>query len=312
MEIQRSSPAATPLDCLYRIGSLVNSTEDPGEALDLILDEIVRMLDASSASIALINPDTARLHIEVSRGLGASAPEVELSLGQGITGWVALHGKSLRVPDVTQDPRYFQIKPGIRSELAVPMEMMGQVIGVVNCDSDRVNAFGESDQSFLGLLTNEATKVVGRLWLLRQLKAKAAQLETIITAAQSLAHERDLPNVISDLALHTRQLAGCRVVAFYSVENDVLKLTHLTGDLGESKLADTLQATETSLGVVASRCRQIEIGSAGRNEEFLFTKLAPDLADTSLVATPVAFENEVLGVLLVIQGRQHRFNDEEK
>lgn len=300
------------LDCLYRIGSLVNSTEDPREALDLILDEIVRVLGASSASIALVNPDSARLHIEVSRGHDNDAPTIELAIGQGITGWVALHARPLRVPDVAKDSRYFEIKPGIRSELAVPMEMMGQVIGVVNCDSDRVNAFTESDQSFLGLLTNEATKVVGRLWLLRQLKAKASQLETIILAAQSLVHERDLPGVVSDLATHTRQLAGCRAVAVYSTAPDALKLEYLAGELGASRLAGVVPLKETSLGVVVARCRQVEVFHAGRNEEFLFEKLEPDLAETTLLATPVMFENEVLGVLLVVQGATHRFNNDEK
>ncbi len=305
-----STPAA--LDCLYRIGSLVNSTEDANEALDLILDEIVRVLNASSASISLVNPDTACLRIEVSRGLGASPQDLELPIGQGVTGWVALHAKPLLVPDVSQYPRYFKLKNDVRAELAVPMEMMGQVIGVVNCDSNQVGAFTESDKSFLGLLTNEATKVIGRLWLLRQLKAKAAQLETIIVAAQSLVHERDLPRVISDLATHTRDLAGWKGVAIYLVENDELRLQYLAGNLGESALAHAVHLNETSLGVTASRARQVEVTHAGRNEEFLFTRLDPELARSGLLATPIVFERDVLGVLLVIHGKAHRFNDEEK
>ncbi|MDR2862992.1 MAG: GAF domain-containing protein [Puniceicoccales bacterium] len=310
LSVSGGRPAA--LDCLYRIGSLVNGTEDPREALDLILDEIVRVLGASSASIALVDPDTALLRIEVSRGHEAGVPEANLALGQGITGWVALHARPVLVADVSQDNRYYELKPGIRSELAVPMEMMGQVIGVVNCDSDRTHAFTEADQAFLGLLTNEATKVIGRLWLLRQFKAKAAQLETIILAAQSLVHERDLPRIVSDLAEHTRQLAACRAVAVYSVSGDMLRLEHLAGELGGSGLAAEIDRRDTSLGVVAARARQVEVFHAGRNEEFLFEKLELPMADTSLLATPVVFDNEVLDVLLVIQGGPHRFSNDEK
>ena len=47
--------------------------------------------------------------------------EVKLEVGQGITGWVALHGKALNVPDVAKDERYVMVKEHIRSELAVPM-----------------------------------------------------------------------------------------------------------------------------------------------------------------------------------------------
>ncbi len=135
---------ARVLDCLYRVGAFVNATEDPREALDFILEEIVRTLGASSASIALVEPATGSLRIEVSNGLGADSAAKVIGQGQGITGWVALYAKPQRVPDVSKDPRYVEIRKGIRSELAVPMELMGNVIGVVNCDSDRLDAFSLS------------------------------------------------------------------------------------------------------------------------------------------------------------------------
>src|SRR6476620_5997191 len=94
------------LETLYRIGELVNRTEDPGVALDFILDEVVAKLGASSASIALLNPDNGTLRIEVQRGLPRPAVGRELRPGEGITGWVVMHGKAARVPDVTKDPRY--------------------------------------------------------------------------------------------------------------------------------------------------------------------------------------------------------------
>jgi GAF domain-containing protein len=174
---------ARVLDCLYRVGAFVNATEDPREALDFILEEIVRTLGASSASIALVEPATGSLRIEVSNGLDADSSGKVIDQGQGITGWVALYAKPQRIPDVSKDPRYVEIRKGIRSELAVPMELMGNVIGVVNCDSDRLDAFSEQDVAFLSLLTNEASKAVGRIWLLRQLRSKAAQLEALVRAA---------------------------------------------------------------------------------------------------------------------------------
>jgi signal transduction histidine kinase len=302
----------TPLACLYRIGNLVNNTDDPREALDLILDEIVRVLGASSAAISLLNPDTGGLRIEVSRGHERDSIGFELPLGRGITGWVALHARPLLVPDVRRDTRYFEIKPGIRSELAVPMEMAGGIIGVVNCDSDQLDAFSEDDLAFLSLLTGETAKVVGRLWLMRQLKSKAAQLETLVLAAQSLVHERDLPRVLSDLAAHTRQLADCRATAVYGVEDELLYLRCVDGNLGATQLAPVISLKDTSLGVVVSRARQVEVITAGRSEESLFAKLNKEISASSLLATPILFDNEVLGVLMVITNGIHRFNNDEK
>jgi GAF domain-containing protein len=303
---------ARVLDCLYRVGAFVNATEDPREALDFILEEIVRTLSASSASIALVEPATGSLRIEVSNGLDADSAGKIIEQGQGITGWVALYAKPQRIPDVSKDPRYVEIRKGIRSELAVPMELMGNVIGVVNCDSDRLDAFSEQDVAFLSLLTNEASKAVGRIWLLRQLRSKAAQLEALVRAAQGLARERDEPGISLDLARHTRALLGTRACAYYNLVEDELHLRSLDGDLGASVLAPSIALNRTSLGTVVTRGRSVVVPLAGKTEEHLFTRLSEPVASSSLLAVPVRYEDDTFGVLLCVAMGAYRFSDDDK
>jgi len=303
---------ARVLDCLYRVGAFVNATEDPREALDFILEEIVRTLSASSASIALVEPATGSLRIEVSNGLDADSTGKIIDQGQGITGWVALYAKPQRIPDVSKDPRYVEIRKGIRSELAVPMELMGNVIGVVNCDSDRLDAFSEQDVAFLSLLTNEASKAVGRIWLLRQLRSKAAQLEALVRAAQGLARERDEPGISLDLARHTRALLGTRACAYYNLVEDELHLRSVDGDLGASALAPGIALNRTSLGTVVTRGRSVVVPLAGKTEEHLFTRLSEPVASSSLLAVPVRYEDDTFGVLLCVAMGAYRFSDDDK
>ena len=303
---------ARVLDCLYRVGAFVNETEDPREALDFILAEIVRTLGASSASIALVEPATGALRIEVSNGLDDQSATQVIGQGQGITGWVALYAKPQRVPDVSKDQRYVEIRKGIRSELAVPMELMGNVIGVVNCDSDRLDAFTEQDVAFLALLTNEASKAVGRIWLLRQLRSKAAQLEALVRAAQGLARERDEPGISQDLARHTRGLLGARACAYYKLVEDVLLLKSLDGDCADSVLTPSIGLNQTSLGTVVSRGRPVVVPLAGRTEEHLFEKLSEPIASSSLLAVPVRYEDETFGVVLCVAMGAYRFSDDDK
>src|SRR2546430_16482345 len=97
---------------------------------------------ASSGSVALFNPTTGFLEIDVSHGLPPNALQLRLRLGEGITGWVARAGKPARVGDVSKDPRYIMGQPNVRSELAVPLEVSGHVRGVLNVDSDQLNAVG--------------------------------------------------------------------------------------------------------------------------------------------------------------------------
>ena len=61
----------------------------------------------------------------------------------------------------------------MHSELAVPLEVNGEVRGVLNMDSDRVDAFSADDQELLQELAVQAAKVIRNTWLYEQLRLKA-------------------------------------------------------------------------------------------------------------------------------------------
>ena len=153
------------LQLLYQVGNVIHSTLDPQEALQLILKEAVQLMRASSGSMVLINPTTGFLEIHASQGLPANAISLKLRVGEGITGWVARTGQPARVGDVTRDPRYIAVRREARSELAVPLEVEGQVRGVLNVDSDRPDAFSVEDQALLEALAVQAAKVIHNTWL---------------------------------------------------------------------------------------------------------------------------------------------------
>ncbi|MSU21218.1 MAG: GAF domain-containing protein, partial [Pedosphaera sp.] len=120
------------LKLLHQVSSVIHSSLDPREALNLILSEAVRLMRASSGSVVLSNPTTNLLEIEAFHGLPESAANLKLRVGEGITGWVARHGKPARVGDVALDPRYIILRSDVRSELAVPLEVNGELRGVLN------------------------------------------------------------------------------------------------------------------------------------------------------------------------------------
>ena len=65
----------------------------------------------------------------------------------------------------------------MRSELAVPLEVRGEVRGVLNVDSDRPDAFSAEDQELLEELAVQAATVIHNTWLYEQLRLKARLFE---------------------------------------------------------------------------------------------------------------------------------------
>jgi signal transduction histidine kinase len=304
----------TAIDSLYRISSLVSDTEEPKEALTLILQEILNVLLPSSASISLVNPDTHRLELEVSHGLPNNWTDIDLALGQGITGWCALHGRAIIVPDVSQEPRYITARASIRSEMAVPMEDRGIVIGVVNVDSEELSAFDDRSLKILTLLTNEASRVVSRLWLIKQLRAKAHQLESLINMGQGLVGELEQDEVLRSLAREGRQLMNCHSCALFLLSPDqkLLKLHTMIGAEGEIDADVQILVEESSFSAAIHRQKQTEIADLPFTVENDFIKVVQQEGLVSMLATPIIFNNEVIGLLNAYTRHQHRFNNDEK
>jgi len=302
------------IQSLYRISSLVGEIEDPKEALVAILREMVEVFGATSASVALIHPDSRELRIEAAYGLPDEVVDFPLSLGIGVTGWVALHGKELLVYDTEGDPRYVPVRQDVRSELAVPMEIRGQTIGVVNLDSDQPNNFSEDDMLLLRLLTREATRTIQQLWMVRQLREKAGQMETLLRVGRSIVSQRDLSRILDSITGSTRDLIDARFAALFLLDErgEFLEMRAVRGDGWDGPYQEKLSLDESSVGTAIRHRRQVEVLDLARVEEHHFVPVVQKFGLVSMLATPLSIEARGIGVLCPYTDEQHRFNNDEK
>ncbi len=307
-------PEASHLITLGRITALGLHSEDEAAVLPRLLGELIAHFHASSGSISLLNPDTGRLEIEAQSGLPDDYREVALRLGQGVTGWVAFHGRPQLVPDVARDQRYVRIRPTAQAEIAAPMEDNGQVLGVVSLDSDTPGAFTEADLQLLVRFTTEITAVLQRLWQLGHLKSKARQLETLITTGQSLVAKLQPQELFDTLTRDARHVLSARACALYlhdpaagTLRFGALTSAHATPVPNETFPLDACAfagAVHTRRPVTFSNIRSPEFRD--------LPDLPHDPSLHSVLALPLLFEGEVLGVLAIFTDRPHRFDNDEK
>lgn len=83
---------------------------------------------------------------------GTEAPKYpRFSKSQGLCGAAASSGATVVVGDVTQDPRYLTTFSSTRSEMIVPVmhPATRRPMGLIDVESERVNAFTEEDRDLL-------------------------------------------------------------------------------------------------------------------------------------------------------------------
>ena len=248
------------LNLLYQVSKVIHSTLDQQEALNLILREAVRLMRATSGSVVLINPTTGCLEIQAAQGLPPEATQLQLRVGEGITGWVARTGKPARVGDVTRDPRYVAVRPGVRSELAVPLAAQGELRGVLNVDADRPDAFSAADQELLEELAVQAVKVIHNTWLYEQLRLKARLFETLAGVGQTInsaIHLDDALKVITREACVLMETRMCSLLLLdESSEWLDLRACHGAGEAYLRK--PRLNVEESLLGIVVRRRKPLQ------------------------------------------------------
>jgi diguanylate cyclase (GGDEF)-like protein len=134
---------------LFEIGKLVGSDLDPGLLLSRIAELICDLIDAHACSVMLLDGSRERLLAKAAYGLRAERiHSLTFAVGEGIAGWVALHGDALLLDDASTDERFVSL-PGSRTPIAamicVPLIARGERVGVVTATSSVPAAFSTSD-----------------------------------------------------------------------------------------------------------------------------------------------------------------------
>ncbi|UCF70676.1 MAG: diguanylate cyclase [candidate division WOR-3 bacterium] len=125
------------LQTLNEVVQAINSSLKPKEILNAIMVKAADLIKAEGWSVLLLNESRNELVFEAASGkAGKKLLGMRLKIGQGVAGWVARYGKSLIVPDVSKDPRFYsgvdrKTKFTTKSVLCVPMKSRDRIIGVV-------------------------------------------------------------------------------------------------------------------------------------------------------------------------------------
>jgi signal transduction histidine kinase len=312
-ELSKLKARLERLELLYEVSNVIHSTLEAQEALQLIVSEAVRLVRAASGSVVLINPNSGFLEIHASQNLPGAARRLKLRVGEGVTGWVARHGKPALVGDVTQDSRYVVARRGVKSELAVPLEVNGETRGVLNVDSDRADAFTDDDQELLQELAVQAAKVIHNIWLYEQLRLKAHLFESLASVSRTINSTLNLDEALRAITREACQLMSARMCSLMMLDEtrEWLDLRACYGAGAAYIKKPRLSAEESLLGVVVRRKKPMQVENVQISSRYQNVEVARREGLISLLSVPLLFSGQAIGALSVYTGRPYHFSNEE-
>lgn len=117
----------------HRAVAAAREIDEPARAIDEAVGVFYDAVGGILPSVFLL--DHGRFWLVAQRG-HVSVPDA-IRIVRGVMGRAVRLGTPQLVPDVTADPDYFAVFPGIVSELAVPLRAGRVIVGALNLESER-------------------------------------------------------------------------------------------------------------------------------------------------------------------------------
>ena len=210
----------TELQILQRVSSEINSTLDLEEIYDIALRTLDELFEFHHTIILLVEPDQEVLRVVASRGYENQAIGGRVRFGTGVVGLVAQRRKMLQVGNLGQQRAYAAAQrrqmmkagrgaemgdpvsipglPNVESQIAVPLLIRDDLIGVFSIESAVRHTFSEHDRELVSIVANQIASAIrnAQLYEERRLAAEGLQMANASlearVAERTAALEREL------------------------------------------------------------------------------------------------------------------------
>lgn len=205
---------AARLRSLAHLAQIVSSSLDMDEVLQAIARAAAELVAVPLASFWLVNEAGRTVDFQT-----ASAPMADdlvakhLAFGEGGAGWVALHRRPLEIEDLQADPRFKSLEwaaaHGLRSLLAVPIEVQGALLGVLTLNGYRPIHLGPDDRQLLESFVAQAGVAIRNAGLYGETRGRLEESRALLEVAEILNSTLDSKRLLREVTMKIAQV--CRV-----------------------------------------------------------------------------------------------------
>ena len=232
---------------LYDASQAVLSTFDLDEVLRQILVIARDYFHLQNVAILLLDKEKQELYPRCQIGWDAGKEGARLSLEQGITGAAARQKRPIYSPNVLNDPNYISSAQSTRSELAIPLMVRDEVVGVLDCQSENEDHFDNDKIDLLTLFSTQASMALQNAKLYSLERQRARHLEVINAIARETTAVLDQEELLIKVCAVIQQTFQVGHVSVLLRDNEGLMLRASQGRFTACAIAGGRLATTSGL-----------------------------------------------------------------
>lgn len=296
------------LDFLLEVSGATAQTLDLDQLLANVGEIVNRVLPYDLFAILLFNERRQDLRIRYAVGhRDEVVRNLAIALGEGVTGTAALRREPVLVGDVRGDSRYLNSLDAVRTELAVPMTARGKLVGVIDLESTRVNAYTEYDRALLRLIATRVGIAIDNARLYRRVERQNRTLKTLAHISREFSSILDLNELLRKIASTMRELISYDAFSILHVDHQARALRHLFSIRYDQRVnIDNVPMGKGITGAAAESREPVRVHDTAKDPRYIASH--PDIR--SEVAVPLILQDKVLGVIDLESSRIGHFTDD--
>lgn len=310
----RTRALATSSEVSRRLSTILNRRELAIE----VVEQVKSAFGYYHAHIYLYNDEMDELVMAGGTGdVGAAmlAEGHKIPKGRGLVGRAGESNEPVLVSDTMQDPGWLPnpMLPDTRSEVALPISIGDQVLGVLDVQHDVADGLGPEDVDALVSIANQVAVAIQNINQYEKTQKMAADLGVVANVSIATSTITETGHLLQEVVDLSKQSFNLYHVHIYLLNEtgDVLELASGAGEVGRKMVADGRQIPLNSEQSLVARAARIFEGVIANDvqadPDFLPNPLLPKTR--AEMAVPMLVSGEVIGVLDVQAEQVNRFTD---
>ncbi|MCJ7624565.1 MAG: GAF domain-containing protein, partial [Anaerolineaceae bacterium] len=249
------------------------------------------------------NQDIVRLQAAAYQTDQPKHPPAEfVKFNEGIIGHVAQSGEEILAPDIQQEPlfRFDDFLPGTNAEVTLPLKVEDKILGVLDVQSDKLNAFHEIDLLVLRALANNVALAIDSSNLYHAAQQRADQISAILEFNHALNSILEFEKLIEEVVHLIKNRFGYPYIHIFEID-PIQRKIHYAGGAGSNssnggdyKVSYGLDDPKGIIPWVASNAKTFLSNDVTREPLFVPSELVPPDMQSQLTV-PIVYAEDVLG-----------------
>lgn len=304
---------------LHRISSIVNSDQQLEPMLNELVSLAMNVTDSDACLVYLVDYATNEIVLSASQlPHDAEIGKVRMKMGEGITGWVAVHNSVVALgKNASSDARFKKFsslqEDSYESFLSVPLRNSGELIGVINVHHCEPHQHSSDEVALITFIGEQMGGAIGRARLAEQSTAAVRRLETLAAVAQTIAAEGYLERIlqaISEMLAETLDSAVCSILL---VDEEKKELTVSAARCSSPDYMHRMpiRMEGSLIEHVIREAQPVAVPNIHEEKAFRYPELARKSGLMSVLATPLLSQGKVIGSINIYTRDARVFSDEE-